>query len=266
MTFLQQTLGRNYKWWYIIIYAFKTSSGHLQAFLFNSTLTTFEFLAFIYIWKLNGSFPEIITYLAIGRVFDRLLFNEADTQINYMVWRGVLSRYLLLPTNYFGILFFDNIGFNFIRALLNSLLTLGFALLLFTKDIVLSQNIIFLFPFFVISYLILNYISCIKGSIAFWVHDNSNSTSTIKGFNIAIGMLSGAVIPLFILFSGFWNPIFWTPFAFLLHHPMQIYLGKYSQVEIMYTFAGGIAWCLVLWILARLVFKAGLKRNEAVGL
>jgi ABC-type uncharacterized transport system permease subunit len=47
---------------------------------------------------------------------------------------------------------------------------------------------------------------------------------------------------------------------------MQIYLGKYSMTEIIYTFFGGIAWCFVLWILARVIFKLGLKKNEAVGL
>jgi ABC-type uncharacterized transport system permease subunit len=46
---------------------------------------------------------------------------------------------------------------------------------------------------------------------------------------------------------------------------MQIYLGKYDPNQILQTFVGGIAWCIVLWVLARLVFKAGLKRNEAVG-
>jgi ABC-type uncharacterized transport system permease subunit len=44
------------------------------------------------------------------------------------------------------------------------------------------------------------------------------------------------------------------------------FLGKYSTTEIIYTFLGGIAWCLVLWILAQVIFKLGLKKNEAIGL
>jgi ABC-type uncharacterized transport system permease subunit len=47
---------------------------------------------------------------------------------------------------------------------------------------------------------------------------------------------------------------------------MQIYLGEYTNLEIFYVFLGGLAWCIILYFLAKLVFKLGLKRNEAVGL
>ena len=60
--------------------------------------------------------------------------------------------------------------------------------------------------------------------------------------------------------------LIYNPFAYTFYHPMQIYLGKYSQVEILQTFVGGIMWCFVLFILARIIFKKGLKHNEAVGL
>ena len=102
-----------------------------------------EFLAYIFVWKVNGSNSQIISYLALGQVFDRLLFNEIDGQLNTMIW---------------------------------------------------------------------------------------------------------------------------TPFTYLLHHPMQIYLGKYSALETLYVFGGGIVWCVILYYLVKWVFKMGLKRNEAIGL
>ena len=55
-------------------------------------------------------------------------------------------------------------------------------------------------------------------------------------------------------------------FAFTFYHPMQIYLGKYSILETIYVFGGGIVWCIILYYSAKWVFKMGLKRNEAVGL
>jgi ABC-2 type transport system permease protein len=266
MTFLQRILGRNYKWWYIVKYSFKQSSGDLYPFLFNTTVRSLEFLAFVFVWKLNGSNSQVISYLALGRVFDRLLFNEIDGQICSMITRGNLTRYLLLPSNFFGIMFCDNIGFNFFRSSINSFLTFSLSLIIFNKDIILSSNTNYLFLFFFVSYLLLTFISFIKGCIGFWWNKTSSSYSILEASSILIGMLSGSVIPLYILFGDFWNPILWNPFAFLLHHPMQIYLGRYYTNQILQTFAGGIAWCLVLWVLARLVFKAGLKRNEAVGL
>jgi ABC-type uncharacterized transport system permease subunit len=47
---------------------------------------------------------------------------------------------------------------------------------------------------------------------------------------------------------------------------MQIYLGKYTASEIWLVIFGSVVWSFILFILARWVFKIGLKKNEAVGL
>jgi ABC-2 type transport system permease protein len=266
MTFLQQTLGKSYKWWYLINHQFKASSGHLPAFLTNTTIRTVEFLAIVYIWKINNSLPSVITYLAIGRVFDKLSFMEIDGQISFLVNRGGLTRLLLIPSNFFGYMTSDNIGFNLFRSAINCFIIFVLALAFFNSDIILSTNIIYLVFFFFISYTLKTLWAFVMGSISFWSRDNASAISLIEAVRIGSELLSGAVIPLFFVFTGSLSFLLYTPFAFMLHHPMQIYLGKYSTIEIIYTFLGGIAWCFVLWILARATFKLGLKKNEAVGL
>lgn len=67
-TFLQKLLGRNYKYWFLLKYEFKRSSSHFQTFLINSSIRAIEFLAIVFVWKLNNASAEIITYLALGRV------------------------------------------------------------------------------------------------------------------------------------------------------------------------------------------------------
>jgi len=47
---------------------------------------------------------------------------------------------------------------------------------------------------------------------------------------------------------------------------MQIYLGKYDTFQTVLVFGGGIFWCVLLYFLAKFVFKMGLKKNESVGL
>ncbi|MFM7853798.1 MAG: ABC-2 family transporter protein [Flammeovirgaceae bacterium] len=54
--------------------------------------------------------------------------------------------------------------------------------------------------------------------------------------------------------------------AFFAYYPAQIYLGKYDTDQTVLVFLGGIAWCGILYFLAKLVFRLGLKRNESVGL
>jgi ABC-2 type transport system permease protein len=266
MTFLNKLLGKNYKWWYLISYEFKRSSGHFYSSIFNTSVRAIEFLAIVFIWKLNGNNSQIISYLALGRVFGRLLTFDISGQVSYFIVKGDLTRLLLLPSYPLNYFLASNIGFNFIRGLINALVTLALAILFFGKDIQFSLNILLLFPFFFLSYLLGLYFSYLIGCIAFWARTNANSTSIIDAFRMLAGLLSGEIIPLFLIFSSFYSPFFWTPFAFLLHHPMQIYLGKYDFNQTVFVFAGGISWCIILYFLAKWIFKIGLKRNEAVGL
>ena len=265
-TTMQKLLGKNYKWWYIIKYSYSASNSNFNAFIFSTAIRTIEFLAVIYIWKINNSPASLITYLAIGRVFDRLSFSEIPTILQMYISRGGLSRFLLLPTNYFAYMIADNIGYNLIRSIINSIIILGFALIIFNGSLIFTVNIFYLIFYFVIAYLIKSFLGLMTGSIAFWVNDNANSRALVESVQVASGLLSGEIIPLFILFSGFLNPVFWTPFAFLFHHPMQVYLGKYDFNQTLMVFTGGITWCVVLYFLAKWIFKMGLKRNEAVGL
>jgi len=265
-SFMQKLLGRNYKWWYLLNYEFKRSAGHFQSFIINTSIRAFEFLAIIYIWKINNGTAEIITYLALGRVFGRLVSSFLDSIISGLISKGGLTRYLLLPTNALAIITVGDFGFNFTRQFINALFTMILAIIIFGNDIVLSSNALLLLPLLIIALIIKTYFSHLLGFLSFWSKDSANTNSLIEAIKIGSGLLSGEIIPLFVFFNGFFNPIFWTPFSYFLHHPMQIYLGKYSPLETLYVFLGGIAWCVVLYFLAEWVFKMGSKRNESVGL
>ena len=266
MTFLQQTLGKNYKWWYLTHYEFKKSSSQFKAFLLNNSVLTIEFLAIVFIWRINSPSADIITYLAIGRIFTRLMSTWIDGHLSILIMKGGLTNFLIVPSNVFARIFFSDLGFNFFRSFITTLIILLFANLVFSGYLIFSYSLVYLIPLFIIAFLIRTFLNFSFGSITFWNNDLANATSILNSFKTAGGLMSGNTIPLFVIFSGFYNPIFWTPFAFLLHHPMQIYLGKYNQTEIIQTFVGGIIWCITLWILARLIFKVGLKKNEAIGL
>jgi ABC-2 type transport system permease protein len=266
LTFTQKLLGRNYKWWYFIQYQFKLSSSNLAAFLINTTIRTIEFLAIVYIWKINNSEALVITYLALGMVYEKLTFSEIEGQLASFITRGGLTKLLILPTNFFVYMVADNIGFNFIRTSINSIVIFLLSLILFKSDIILSSTVVYLFGFFFISYIIKIFWSLIMGSIAFWYNDTANAFDLIQAMRIVSSMLAGSIIPLNLIFTGSFLFLQFTPFAFLLHHPMQIYLGKYDINQTLLVFAGGITWCIILYFLAKLIFKLGLKRNEAVGL
>jgi ABC-2 type transport system permease protein len=112
-----------------------------------------------------------------------------------------------------------------------------------------------------IGYISLVLTNFLFGFSAFFMHEN---WGIMELSSVTNQYASGKTFPLNLVW--FVSPLALLPFAFNFHHPMQIYLGKYSNLEIFYVFLGGLTWCLVLYFLAKLVFKMGLKRNEAVGL
>jgi ABC-2 type transport system permease protein len=99
------------------------------------------------------------------------------------------------------------------------------------------------------------------GFSAFWLTAFFGSASFFDNLKL---VLSGKFFPLNTL--TLFKFSFFLPFAFTFYHPMQIYLGKYTNLEIFYVFVGGVIWSIILYFLAKRVFKLGLKKNEAVGL
>jgi ABC-2 type transport system permease protein len=134
----------------------------------------------------------------------------------------------------------------------------------FIVPIINLQNILILLVFVPITFTINHFVGTIVGSTAFFIDDKRDFDGIGKFWLKVRDVTTGSLIPLTLLpIAGVFT---FLPTSFVLHHPMQIYLGKYSTTEIIYTFVGGITWCFVLWILARVIFKLGLKKNEAVGL
>jgi ABC-2 type transport system permease protein len=188
-----------------------------------------------------------------------------------LISSGKITNKLLLPTNNESFFWIGGIGYRVPLNLAESTAPI-FALVLLQifGEVNLIQNLnivkfvtimIFFLP---IAYTINYFIGYAVGSLAFFVKDKKEIWGISTTATNLISVMRGTIIPL----DKIPFPIFFTslPTAFALHHPMQIYLGKYSTTEILYTFAGGITWCIVLWLLARVIFKLGLKKNEAVGL
>jgi ABC-2 type transport system permease protein len=123
-------------------------------------------------------------------------------------------------------------------------------------------NLFLTILFIPISFFIKHCIEVIFGCVGFWLV-NFGGLLALK-YRIS-DILDGSKIPLDIL-GRFLPFVLWTPFAFLLHYPVQIYLGKYDWKQTLLIFLGGIIWCVVLWTLARIVFKLGLKRYEGTGM
>ena len=268
MTFLQQTLGKNYKWWYVAKYNFAVANAGIAANLMSSIPKIISSLTVIFIWSKANPSIAIFTYLIIGRIYKSFCDGFGDAVVSMNIIDGSLTSEIIRPNDYFSVRFFAYCGRRALRNLLEILTFSATALIsvyLFSPIQISSWlNFLFVLLFVPISFFVNFAIGYMIGSFAFFLKNKREYMSVRESWESIKPILFGLLIPLTEMpFTKFFE---FLPTAYFLHHPMQIYLGKYDNAQILQTFGGGIVWCLVLWILARLVFKAGLKRNEAVGL
>jgi ABC-2 type transport system permease protein len=261
-TFLQKFLGRNYKWWYCLIYNIKLSLAYTTTSVF---VIIRDFLPLVVSFIIYGSFLEakdFATYFLLANIFFKICVIMWDISWDFRndIKMGFLVSKLMRPSNIFLHYLCVTIGANFYSLFIN--LIILFFTAFFTKaNIPFSLNIFPALGLLILGIFIFYSVEVIIGSITFY---STETAQLIETKNFLIPLLAGSLV--FLDTNSFTKIFIFSPFAFAVYHPTQIYLGKYSNLEILYVFLGGIAWCVALYFLAKLVFKMGLKRNEAVGL
>ena len=264
---MQSALGKNYKWWYILHYGYKLGNSSPAIRVINVISIVIISLTILSVWKIGNAAQDVFTYLVIGRLFKTIVDTFVYYSLGSDILNGKLTNALLRPTGQFSNNLFNNLGkripINFIQ-ILASIIVIPICIYFYSSinfDPFRSLLVISLIP---LGYFINYLIGYIIGVFAFYTNGEPTFTSLTRAHEAMNNVLVGLIIPLDKLTFFPFVTIF--PQAWILHHPMQIYLGKYNQTEILQTFGGGLLWCFVLYIIARLVFKMGLKKNEAVGL
>ena len=266
-TLTQKLLGRNYKWFFISLQGFKSNTTYRYnsiAWLLSSVVLV---LGALIVWYINfqnnlnsDGFKEIFTYFIIGESF---IFSSAiQFDIGENIQDGKFTSRLLSPTNYIKRYIAFQFGYQLFENLSKMILYLLIAFIFYQYFILASIfNLLLFFVVAIMAYVINVFIGIIIGASAFFLTAFFGSAAFFDSLKLVLG---GRLFPLNSLKALF--PLIFTPFAFTFYHPMQIYLGKYSALETVYVFGGGVAWCIILYYLAKWVFKMGLKKNEAVGL
>ena len=262
-SFMQKLLGRNYKWWYLLVFCFKTSTTYLinDVLWLMSRVLTLLLVILVFVLSNRSDSESILTYLISGNILMSLVSVLHSWSICNEIFDGKITSKLIVPTNLVGRWFCETVP----GVLKNSIIIFTIFLplsLFFPNYISINFNFFQILPLMLFAYLIRFFLEIMVGLSCFWL---TQAYGVIDGHLALIPLLSGSLIPLYLFGDNFKFLIF-TPFAFTFYHPMQIYLGKYSPLETLYVFLGGIAWCVVLYFLAKWVFKMGLKRNESVGL
>jgi ABC-2 type transport system permease protein len=267
MTFLQSTLGKNYKWWYHYLINFRSSTAYKWSNI-GWLVGRILILAFtILLWKINidagsilFSFSQIFTYYIVGSIF--LVDNGVHFGVSQKIASGKITNKLLYPANSLFQFFIGDIGWHaytdiFERAFFISIAIIGHEYLILPN----LNNIPVFIILAIFAFVTKVYYHYLLGFLAFLITD---AWGIIDSQEQIVGFLSGKILPL--TSAAFLTPLTYLPFAFFYHHPMQVYFGNYSWNQSFMTIVTGLIWILVLHIATIKLWQVGLKRYEAVGL
>lgn len=208
----------------------------------------------------------LLTYILGTSVLSALVLGSRSQQIGSEIAQGDLSNYLLKPINYF--LYWLS------RDLADKLLNLFFVFIelaliiwLLKPPLVSLPNPSIIFTFIIISILamlIYFFFSFLISSFTFWYPEYDGWPLRFFIFMI-IEFLAGGLFPLDILPEFAFKIFRLLPPAYFLYYPMQIYLNRLSANELTAVISTMIFWFLALYLLARFVWRKGLKIYGAYG-
>ena len=254
------------KYFYIVNYSFRQINTKLTYFLFYQFSFISQFLFTIAIWVITrGQDKHLITYLFIGYVIQKLSWTNVSWPVVNGILNGKIINHLLYPTNYQNYIFAREIGTsstsNFYSVIVLALFFPFFVNNLQPPSIIFCFLLpVFVSTAFLMSFLLQFTLSC----ITFWARENINPINSVLATieNVCVGL----IIPFQFLPSPLKDILPFNPYAWMLYHPMQIYLGNYNTNQILLTLLGGVGWIITLYFISQLVFKLGLKKYESEGL
>jgi ABC-type uncharacterized transport system permease subunit len=266
MTFLQKVLNKNYKWYYIAKYSSKNSLASINMNIMYLIAGILEVSTYIYLYYINKSidFQSVISQFIILRLYTSLIMNRWFYFTGDLIYSTGITKFLLVPTNYFMYNFSLSVGGRLVRnclALASSLIIwLGVNVLL--QPVSFGSNIFSLLVFLPFGF-VLNFVICmVIGHLAFFIKDRRDYNAFTEIYYIIFGVFSGSIIPLSLI------PYQWlqyTPFAYISFQPANFYYNP-SWNNLVWIISVTSFWIVIMLLLYRFVFRIGLKKNEAVGL
>ncbi len=206
---------------------------------------------------------DFVAYYMAVLIVRNLTGNWVAFQMAEEVRMGILSMRLLRPIHPFIAYAVSHAAALPFRSLIA--LPLCVVLLLSSGASALTTEplqLALLLPSLVLSWLITFGIMFSLGGLAFWL------TQTFGVINFYFGvwsLLSGYLLPLDLLPKAISNVAKWLPFHAMLGAPVELMMHHLSSGDVASLLARQVAWAIVAVVMALSVWRAGVRRFEAVG-
>ena len=211
------------------------------------------------------SLGEMLAYTVGVMVLRAMVTVHVEWGLDHEIRQGLLSTQLTRPFNYWGYLFVDSLAWKAIRtALVIPVMVTGVVLLSpWIGAVQMSwQQIPALIVSVVLAYFVCFFLKLCVGFIGFWTNDIVGITTL---YEVVASVLGGILIPVALLPDWLQTVARLLPMQAIYTIPLSILLGKSEGTDPLYGIGLQLLWIVVLWALASVLWRAGLKQYESVG-
>src|SRR5712672_1214494 len=265
------------KYWHVINIGIQNNLTYRFNFLARTVFGLIPLIAVLYVWRtiyagkgsgsMVGSYslPEMVSYYLLATIVDALTaVNEDDWQIAADIRDGNISQFLLKPVDYLWyrlcLFFSGRVTFVMMAGLPLAVFIFcfrgyfvppagGLALAAFPVSLVLTALLQF-------------FLSYSMAMLAFWVLEISTFIFILFAFEY---LASGHLFPLDMLPPALQHVLAFTPFPSMLYAPIGIYMGKISGNGVVLALLTQLFWVLMMYGLARWMWRRGIKKYAAFG-
>ncbi len=246
-------------------------------FLFRAAAGLIPLTGTLYLWKsvyagqsgseMVGGYTliQMISYYLVVTLVDACTaVAEDDWQIAADIKDGNISQFLLKPIDYLA---YRLCLYASGRAIYTTVALVPVALFIFSlRNYFAMPSDAATLGLFLVSTLLAGllqfFIAYVMALLAFWVLDVSTFIFIQFAFEY---IASGHLFPIDILPRWLALAVQFTPYPYLLHFPVSVYLGRITGPRMWQGFAVQAAWVLLGYGLARFVWARGVRRYSAVG-
>lgn len=208
---------------------------------------------------------ETLTYY-VAIFFVRSITNTwVSFYLTQEILNGTLVQFLTRPISIFWKHIAENLTVKVIRLLFPTVIlvtTLVAVPNLFSSQIFEPYNLTLFFLSLLGAMILAFTFDAIFAMIAFWIED---AFQVIQFQFIFREIATGVLIPFAVMPHWLFNLLAYLPFRYTVSAPVEILLGQVTGSEIAHVFAIQAIWFCVSFLLAKILWKKGLKRYAIPG-
>lgn len=206
---------------------------------------------------------EFIQYFLLALIVRLWVSAWLAPYITLDIRLGKLSPYLLKPTSYTLFQFGNNLSEKIVKSifLIPILLLLSIILKSGLPHLAISQWLVAIVSW-ALAAILMFFIDLSIGFSGFWLEE---STSLEEFIDFFFFLLSGRLIPIFVLPLWLQVSSIYLPFRYTLSFPLEIMLNKLTTAGVIMGLSIQIAYCIAAALICRRLWDKGLKHYSAAG-